>query len=74
MKGGAKRSSISFSPITFTNLGISHQNFLTFSFNPFATLMKNSSVIPRVSPKSLNQERPSKKIGFSGQILIKLRL
>ena len=27
----------SFSPITSTNVGISPQNFLTFSFNPSAT-------------------------------------
>ena len=32
--------------------------------------------IPSASPKllNLNQEHPTKKIGFSGQILIKLRL
>ena len=35
--GGAKRP-INFSPVTSTNIGISHKNFLTFSFNPFATL------------------------------------
>ena len=28
-----------FSPVTSTNVGITPQNFLTFSFNPFATLM-----------------------------------
>ena len=27
-----------FSPVTFTNARISSQNFLTFSFNPFAKL------------------------------------
>ena len=27
------------SPVTSTNIGISLQNFLIFSFNPFATLM-----------------------------------
>ena len=37
--GGAKRPlPISFSPVTSTNVGISSQNFLTFCFNPFATL------------------------------------
>ena len=29
----------SFSPVTSTNVGISPQNFLTFSFNPFSTLV-----------------------------------
>ena len=29
----------SFSPVTPTNVEISPQKFLTFSFNPFATLM-----------------------------------
>ena len=28
-----------FSPVTSTNVTISPQNFLTFSFNPFATLV-----------------------------------
>ena len=37
--GGAKGPSTSFSPITSTNVGISPQNVLTFSFNPFATLV-----------------------------------
>ena len=36
---GAKRPPTSFSPVTSTNLGLSLQNFLTFSFNPFATLV-----------------------------------
>ena len=29
----------SSSPVTSTNIGISPQNFLTFSFNPFAPLL-----------------------------------
>ena len=32
-------SPTSFSPVTSTNVGIIPQNFLTFSFNPFATLV-----------------------------------
>ena len=28
-----------FSPVTSTNVGISPKDFLTFSFNPFATLV-----------------------------------
>ena len=37
--GGAKRPPTSFSPLTSTNVGISIQNFLTFSFNPFDRLV-----------------------------------
>ena len=36
---GQKGPSTSFSSVTSTNTGIRPQNFLTFSFNPFATLM-----------------------------------
>ena len=74
--GGQKGSPTSFSPVTSTNLEISPQNFLTFSFNPFATLVQNFKFVPSVSPKllNLNQDHPSKKSHFSGQILIKSRL
>ena len=37
--GGKKASPTSFSPIISTNLGINPQNFLTFSFNPFSTVV-----------------------------------
>ena len=37
--GGAKSPPTSFSPVTSPNVGISPQNLLTFSFNPFATLV-----------------------------------
>ena len=37
-----------FSPIT--NVGFSLQNFLTFNFNPFATLVKNFKII-ELEPK-----------------------
>ena len=37
--GGAKDSPTSFSPVTPTNVRISPKNFLTFSFNPFDTLV-----------------------------------
>ena len=37
--GGAKRPPTSFSPVTSTNVGISPENFLSFSFNPFVTLL-----------------------------------
>ena len=37
--GDQKAPPTSFSPIISTNLGINPQNFLTFSFNPFATVV-----------------------------------
>ena len=37
--GGQKGSPTSFSPVTPTNVRISPQNFLTFSFNPFDRLV-----------------------------------
>ena len=68
----------SFSPVTSANVGFGHQNFLTFSFNPFATLVKNSKFVPSARPKLLNLSQdhapPPKISDFSGQILIKLRL
>ena len=65
--GGAKRHSPSiFSPVTSTNVGISPQNFLTSSYNPFAILEQNFKVISSASPKLLNftQDHPSKKVVF----------
>ena len=46
----------SFSAVTSRNVGISLQIFLTFSFNPLATLV----FVPSASPKlvSLNQDHP----------------
>ena len=51
---------------TSTNVGISPQNFLTFSFNPFTTLVWNFRTITSVSPKllNLNLDHPSKKWFF----------
>ena len=46
-----------FSPVTYTNGGISSQNFLTFSFNPFVTLVSNFKAIPSASPKLLNSKK-----------------
>ena len=37
--GSKKALRTSFPPVTSTNVKVSHQNFLTFSFNPFATLV-----------------------------------
>ena len=66
----------SFPPVTFTNVGFGPQNFLTFSFNLFATLVQSFKFVTSASPKllNLNQDHPSEKKDFSGQILIKLRL
>ena len=74
--GGAKRPPTSFSPVTSTNIGISPQNILSFSFDPFDTLVSNFKFAPSASPKllDLNQHHLSKKSGFSGQVLIKFRL
>ena len=74
--GGAKISLTNFPRVTSTNVRTSPKNFLTFSFNPFATLVWNVKAISSASHKLLNfnQDHPSKKSGFSGQILIKLRL
>ena len=65
--GGEKRlPPTSFSPVTSTNVGFGPQNFLTFSFNPFATLLQNFKFVPSASPKllNLNQDHPSKKAIF----------
>ena len=41
MGGGGWRGRLpaGFDPATSTNVGVSYQNFLTFSFNPFAILV-----------------------------------
>ena len=74
--GGQKGPRTSFSSVTLTNVGFGPQNFLTFSFNPFSTLVQNFKFVLSASSKLLNlkQDHPSKKSDFSGQILMKLRL
>ena len=64
--GGKKASPTSFSPLTSTNVGFSPQNFLTLSFNTFATLVQNFKFVSGASPKllNLNQDHPSKKAIF----------
>ena len=66
MEVGQKGPPTSFFPVTSTNIGIGPYNFLTFSFNPFATLMQNFKFVPIASPKllNLNQDHPSKKAIF----------
>ena len=56
----------SFSPVTSTNVGFGTKNFLTFSFNHFATLVQNFKLVPSASLKllNLNQDHPSKKAIF----------
>ena len=72
--GGKKAPSTSFSPVTSTNVGFGPQKFLTFSFDPFATLVQNFNFVLSATPKlfNLNQDHLSKKAIF--QVLIKLRL
>ena len=62
-RGGGKKAPTSFSPVTSTNVGFGPQNVLTFSFNPFATLVENLKFVPSASPKllNLNEDHPSKK-------------
>ena len=56
----------SSSPVTSVNVGFGPQRFVTFSFNPFATLVQNFKVLPSASPKLLNfnQDNSSKKAIF----------
>ena len=64
--GGQKSPSTRFSAVTSTNAGISPQNSLTFSFNPFDSLVLNLKFVPTASPKLLNlsQDNPSKRLFF----------
>ena len=67
-EGGGQRGSplTSFLPVTSTNVRISPQNFLTFSFDPFVTLVQKFTFVPSASPKllNLNQDHSSKKQFF----------
>ena len=58
--------SYQFSPLTSTNVGISPQSLLTFSFNSFSTLVWNFKFLPSASPKllDLSQGHLSKKAVF----------
>ena len=64
--GGKKAPPTIFLPVTSTNVGIDPQNFLTFSFDSFATLVQNFTFVPSASPKllNLNQDHPSEKADF----------
>ena len=64
--GVKKAPPTSFPPVTSTNVGFGPKNFLTFSFNPFATLVQNFKFVPSACPKllNLNQDHPSIKANF----------
>ena len=66
MGGGQKGPPNSFSSVTSTNVGFGPQNLLTFSFNPFSTLVQNLKFALSARPKllNLNQDHPSKKAIF----------
>ena len=59
MGWGQKDPATSLSSVTSTNLWNSPQNFLNFSFDPSATLVKHFKFVPSTSPKllNLNQEK-----------------
>ena len=63
---GQKGPPTSFFPVTSTNVEIDPYNFLTFSFNPFATLVQKFKFVSSASPKllNLNQDHSSKKAIF----------
>ena len=50
IRGNKKALHTSFSSVTSANVGISPKNFLTFSFNPFATLVQNFKFVSSTSP------------------------
>ena len=64
--GGQKGPPTSFSPVASINARFGPQNFLTFSCNPFSTLVQNFKLVPSASPNilNLNQDHPSKKAIF----------
>ena len=71
--GGAKKAPFtSFYPVTSTNVEFDSRNFLTFSFDPFATLVQNFKFVPSACPKllNLNQDHSSMKSDFSGEVMI----
>ena len=63
---GPKRPPYQFFPSIFCKRRFGPQSFLTFSFDPFVTLVQNFKFVPSASPKllNLNQDHPSKKAIF----------
>ena len=72
-EGEQKGPPTSFSPVVSTNVETSPRNFLTFSFNPFATLAYNFKASPSTSASpilwNLNQEHLSKKLALLAKSL-----
>ena len=73
---GRQKAPLPFAPTSFShgnykNVGISLQNFLTFSFNPFATLVQHFKAIPSASSNLLNkdQDHSAKKKFFPFKFL-----
>ena len=64
--GGQKDPSTSFSPVTSTNVEISPQNFLTFNFNPFVTLVLISMpyLVPVPNYWTWTKTKPQKSVFF----------
>ena len=56
----------SFSTVTSTKERFGPQSFMTFSFNPFATLVQNFKFVSSANPKllNLNQDHPLRKAIF----------
>ena len=63
---GPKRSHASFYLVTYTNVGINPQIYLSFSFNHFSTLVSISKAISSASSNllNLNQDLPQKMWSF----------
>ena len=64
--GGQKNPFNSFSSLTSPKEGICPQNFLTFSFNPFVTLLQsfNATTSTSLNLLNLHQDCPSKNRFF----------
>ena len=73
---GGKNAPTSFSPVAYTNLGISPKSILPFTFNSFDILVEKFKAIPSASPKvlNLNQEDPSKKFFCSNAYKIEVMI
>ena len=60
--GRQKVCSTILSPETSKNVGIGLQNFLNFSFNQFATMLKHFKATISVTPKLLNFQASKKSV------------
>ena len=74
--GRQKSSRTSFYPVTSTSVAFNPQSILTFSFNPFCHNNLKFLCHTYCQSQIIELERrvPLGKIGFSGQVSIKLRL